>query len=44
MEQEMKTTVPVYENGRVSIPKYIRLDLDINHGDLVELEICLPEE
>ena len=39
----MKTTVPIYTNGRVSIPKYIREELDIEHGQLVELSIRLPD-
>jgi AbrB family looped-hinge helix DNA binding protein len=39
----MKTTVPLYTNGRVSIPKYIREELDIEHGQLVELAIRIPD-
>lgn len=40
----MRTTVPLYEDGRVSIPKHIRQKLNIEHGDLLELKISHPEE
>jgi bifunctional DNA-binding transcriptional regulator/antitoxin component of YhaV-PrlF toxin-antitoxin module len=38
----MKVTVPLQKEGRVAIPRPVREELSIDHGDLVEIEIRLP--
>lgn len=38
----MKVTVPLQQEGRIAIPHAVREELDIEHGDLVEIEIRLP--
>jgi len=40
----MKVTVPLQKEGRVAIPHAVRENLDIERGDLIELEIKLVEE
>lgn len=35
----MKVTVPLQREGRVAIPHPVRTELNIEHGDLVELEV-----
>lgn len=35
----MRSTVPVQDAGRVSIPAHIRRRLDVERGDLVEIVV-----
>lgn len=39
----MKSTVPLQDNGRVSIPASIRRELEIEQGDLVEITVRTVE-
>ena len=35
----MKVTVPLQQEGRVAIPHAVRNELEVEHGDLVELDV-----
>lgn len=35
----MRATIPVGDKGRVTIPKAIRDELEIESGDVVEIEV-----
>ena len=35
----MKSTARVLKNGRVTVPKPVRETLELEHGDVVEVEV-----
>jgi AbrB family looped-hinge helix DNA binding protein len=40
----MRVTVPVRHEGRVVIPAAVRDHLELEYGDLVEIEVGRPSE
>jgi AbrB family looped-hinge helix DNA binding protein len=40
----MRATVPIRSNGRLVIPSPIRRELNLNNGDLVEINVQPVEE
>jgi bifunctional DNA-binding transcriptional regulator/antitoxin component of YhaV-PrlF toxin-antitoxin module len=39
----MRTTLRLHGPGKVTIPRHIREALDVDAGDLVEIEVCSIE-
>lgn len=40
----MRATVPVSDGGKVTIPKVIRDELDIESGDVIEVDVISEDE
>lgn len=40
----MRTTLPIRSNGRIVVPSHIRSQLEVEDGDLVEIDVTPIEQ